>query len=68
MKTHGAVIILFHINEEVQDRKLIGVFSTTNEADAARAQVVLTPGFREQPFGFWMVHVPLNVLNLGGFA
>lgn len=62
------VWLLFHIHEEIQDLKMIGSFVDVDGARAAQRQLVRAPGFRDRPEGFWMVQVPLRVLNWGGYA
>lgn len=49
------VYILWHVHEfddEHEDAKLIGVYATEDEANAARDRVKDAPGFRDLPEGF----------------
>jgi hypothetical protein len=58
LKTHAlggqVVFVLSHLcpGPEADDEKLLGVFSTREEADQAIAEAVLLPGFSESPDGF----------------
>jgi hypothetical protein len=49
------VFILWHVHEMPdgeEDAKLIGVYSTAEDAEAARQRVLPQPGFRDLPEGF----------------
>lgn len=49
-----SVFILWHSHEidDETDAKLIGVYKTHEEAEAARGRLESKPGFRETPEGF----------------
>ena len=49
------VFLLWHSRDgsfDTEDSKLIGVYATEADADAARLRVVSQPGFRDFPDGF----------------
>ena len=49
------VFLLWHVKELPdgdEDSKLIGVYATVEDADAARNRVLPQPGFRDFPDGF----------------
>lgn len=49
------VYILWHVHkldDGEENAKLVGVYATSEEADAARTRVSDAPGFREVPEGF----------------
>jgi hypothetical protein len=50
-----AVFLLWHVNALPgggEDEKFIGVYSTEEMAEQARARAALLPGFRDAPEGF----------------
>ena len=61
------VYVVQHVHEsqdgEDEDVKLIGVYGTPSEADAAIARSRLLPGFREHPEGFHVTAYELNKDN-----
>src|SRR4051795_244428 len=49
------VFLLWHVHEMLdgeEDAKLIGVYASQEDAEAARLRVLLQPGFRDLPEGF----------------
>lgn len=49
------VFILWHVHEipdGEEDEKLIGVYASAEDAEAARLRVMPQPGFRDAPEGF----------------
>ena len=49
------VFILWHVHvmpDGEEDEKLIGVYASTEDAEAARLRVMPQPGFRDAPEGF----------------
>ena len=46
------VYVLVHLHAGDPEGKLIGVYSSLEKAEAARARAVLQPGFRDHPTGF----------------
>lgn len=49
------VFILHHVHEltdDYEDVKLLGVYATAEDAEAARRRLESQPGFRENPEGF----------------
>lgn len=49
------VFLLWHVHEMPdgeEDSKLIGVYATAEDAEAARLRVLPQPGFRDLPEGF----------------
>jgi hypothetical protein len=57
------VYVLHHVVREFEDdddAKLIGVYSTEDEAGAAVTRLADQPGFREHPDGFQIDPYPLN--------
>ena len=57
------VYVLHHVVREFEDdedAKLIGVYSTEDEARAAIARLANQPGFSEHPAGFQIDPYPLD--------
>jgi hypothetical protein len=55
--------LLWHIedrDEETEDSKLVGAYSSQEEANAAIARLKDKPGFAEQPDGWFMEEYRLN--------
>jgi hypothetical protein len=66
------VYVLLHVHEfddGREDLKLIGVYATQFNAEAAVARLSLQPGFRELPSGFHIGRYTLDKDHWGeGFA
>ena len=69
-KAQNTVFVLEHArykddnkNNDVEDFKLIGVFSTEAEAQAAIEQLKSQSGFKDYPNGFHIDAYPLNQIN-----
>ncbi len=69
-KAQNTVFVLEHArykdddrNNDVEDFKLIGVFATEQQAQAAMAQLKNQPGFRDYPNGFHIDAYPLGQIN-----
>ena len=69
-KEQNTVFVLEHArckdddkNNDVEDFKLIGVFATEQQAQAAINQLKSQPGFKEYPNGFHIDAYPLNQIN-----
>ncbi|WP_201512170.1 homoserine kinase [Psychrobacter alimentarius] len=69
-KAQNTVFVLEHAhykdddrNNDVEDYKLIGVFATEQQAQAAMAQLKNQPGFRDYPNGFHIDAYPLGQIN-----
>jgi homoserine kinase type II len=69
-KEQNTVFVLEHArckdddkNNDVEDIKLIGVFATEQQAQAAINQLKSQPGFKEYPNGFHIDAYPLNQIN-----
>lgn len=69
-KAQNTVFVLEHAlykdddkNNDVEDFKLIGVFATEQQAQAAINQLKSQPGFKEYPNGFHIDAYPLNQIN-----
>lgn len=69
-KAQNTVFVLEHArykdddrNSDVEDFKLIGVFATEQQAQAAMAQLKNQPGFRDYPNGFHIDAYPLGQIN-----
>ena len=70
VKAQNTVFVLEHArckdddkNNDVEDFKLIGVFATEQQAQAAINQLKSQPGFKEYPNGFHIDAYPLNQIN-----
>ena len=50
-------------DNDIEDFKLIGVFATEQQAQAAINQLKSQPGFKEYPNGFHIDAYPLNQIN-----
>ena len=50
-------------NNDVEDYKLIGVFTTEQQAQTAMSQLKMQPGFKDYPNGFHIDAYPLNQVN-----
>ena len=65
------VFLVFHVcsEDDDQDFKLCGVFSTREAADSAVQRLVIRPGFRDFPSGFTVdkYHVDRDYWQ-GGFV
>jgi hypothetical protein len=53
--THG-----FELSEEQEEVKLIGVYATQEEAEAAQRRALERRGFKEHPDGFYIQAYELN--------
>ena len=69
-KAQNTVFVLEHArckdddkNNDVEDFKLIGVFATEQQAQAAMNQLKSQPGFKDYPNGFHIDAYPLNQIN-----
>ena len=69
-KAQNTVFVLEHAhyrdddrNNDAEDYKLIGVFATEQQAQAAMAQLKNQPGFRDYPNGFHIDAYPLGQIN-----
>ena len=69
-KAQNTVFVLEHArckdddkNNDVEDFKLIGVFATEQQAQAAMNQLKSQPGFKDYPNGFHIDAYPLNKIN-----
>ncbi len=69
-KEQNTVFVLEHAlyiddnkDNDVEDFKLIGVFATEQQAQAAINQLKSQPGFKEYPNGFHIDAYPLNQIN-----
>jgi len=57
------VFLLWHVHEMPdgeEDAKLIGVYATAEDAEAARLRVLPQPGFRDSPEGFQVSRYPIG--------
>ncbi|MBP8046401.1 MAG: homoserine kinase [Psychrobacter sp.] len=69
-KAQNMVFVLEHAlykddnkDNDIEDFKLIGVFATEQQAQAAINQLKSQPGFKEYPNGFHIDAYPLNQIN-----
>ena len=69
-KAQGTVFVLEHTryeddnrDKEIEDFKLIGVFVSAEQAQAAIEQLKNQPGFSDYPNGFHIDEYPLNQIN-----
>ena len=69
-KAQNTVFVLEHAlykdddkNNDVEDYKLIGVFTTEQQAQTAMSQLKMQPGFKDYPNGFHIDAYPLNQVN-----
>ena len=69
-KAQNTVFVLEHAhykdddrNNDVEDFKLIGVFATEQQAQAAMEQLKNKPGFKDYPNGFHIDAYPLGQIN-----
>tara|TARA_B100000530_G_scaffold313715_1_gene242255 strand:+ start:274 stop:1521 length:1248 start_codon:yes stop_codon:yes gene_type:complete len=75
-KAQDSVFVLEHTRYEddnsdndIEDFKLIGVFTSLEQAKAAIAQLTTQPGFQDYPNGFHIDEYPLDQINwLSGFV
>jgi len=63
--TAGSVFILWHVHRIVDedDAKLIGVYLSKKDAEAAIGRLAVRPGFRETPDGFHVDEYEIGVDN-----
>jgi len=69
-KAQDSVFVLEHTRYEddnsdndIEDFKLIGVFTSLEQAKAAIAQLTTQPGFKDYPNGFYIDEYPLDQIN-----
>ncbi|MGP4973756.1 homoserine kinase [Psychrobacter alimentarius] len=69
-KAQNTVFVLEHAlykdddkNNDVEDYKLIGVFTTEQQAQTAMSQLKMQPGFKDYPNGFHIDAYPLGQIN-----
>ena len=69
-KAQDSVFVLEHTRYEddnsdndIEDSKLIGVFTSLEQAKAAIAQLTTQPGFKDYPNGFHIDEYPLDQIN-----
>jgi homoserine kinase type II len=69
-KAQDSVFVLEHTRYEddnsdndIEDFKLIGVFTSLEQAKAAIAQLTTQPGFKDYPNGFHIDEYPLDQIN-----
>jgi hypothetical protein len=59
------VYVLFHFHdlEDLADAKIIGIYSSREDADDAKRRAVQMPGFKESPDGFHIDPYTLDMDN-----
>jgi len=64
-----SVFLLWHVNGETHDWKLIGVYVSQSDADEAIGHLKDKPGFFEMPSGFYVSEYQLGKTEwAGGFG
>lgn len=62
---HNSVFIVWHVHTlgNDEDEKLIGVYATKEDAEAAIARLAVKPGFSSVPEGFQVDEYEIGVDN-----